>query len=298
VRKKTNNKKAKVGPKQPPEMPARKTVFELERRNILKEERILVEILAHGESAFDRIPLSVIEKNLTFWRQILYRRALRARNPDQREALRILKSLAEENATALLWLYRKQPELVRAYASLQKTWPFNVSVKNLARNRKLLDEMKVGTDCLRPTSKGKTFKSLWSEYAESIVKSFMYAQAVYTARRGEKPTITDGYAPISEFREISDERVKRIALLPLPLSAKGAKEAWWKEAKIAIEEFWNHNLSEYQRAMDQVDEKTVDVIRHGSTSKDSYVWNQIRDAFYDVLDRYVARQHLKAIDSE
>src|SRR5438270_12281004 len=120
--------------------------------------------------------------------------------------------------------------------------------------------MKVGTDCLLPTEKGKTFKSLWSEYAKSIVKSFMYARAVYHARRGDKPTITDGYAPISEFRNISDACVKRMAELPLPLRTDDAKEAWWKEAKLAIEDFWNHNSGEYQRAMDQVDEKSVTVI--------------------------------------
>jgi hypothetical protein len=296
VRKKTNHKKAKVGPTQPPEMPARKTVFELERCSSLTEERIIVEMLAHGESAFDRVPLSAIEKNLTFWRQVLYRRALRARNTDQREALRILKSLAEENATALLWVYGKQPELVRAYASLQKTWPFNVSVKNIARCRQLLDEMKVGTECLRPTAKGKTFKSLWSEYAENIVKSFMYARSVYNARRGDKPTITDRYAPVSEFREISDKRLKRIALLPLPLCTHHAKEAWWKESKIAIVDFWNHHSNEFQKAMAYA--KYVNVVQHGSTSEESYVLNQIRDTFYDLIDRYVAKEDLKAIDGE
>src|SRR5205807_8829809 len=121
------------------------------------------------------------------------------------------------------------------------------------------------------------------------VKSYMYARAVYNARRGDKPTITDGYAPISEFRNISDACVKRMAELPLPLRTDDAKEAWWKEAKLAIEDFWNHNSGEYQRAMDQVDEKSVTVIQYGSTSKQSYVFNQIRDTFYDVLDRYVAR---------
>jgi hypothetical protein len=277
-------------------MPARKTVFELERRNTLTDERIIVEILANAESAFDHIPLSEIENQLTGWRQILYRRALRAGNIDQLEALRILKSLAEENAAALLWLYGKQPELVCAYASLQKTWPFNVSVKNLDRSRELLDEMKVGTDCLRPTAKGKSFKSLWSEYAENIVKSFMYARTVYHARRGEKPTVTDGYVPISEFRKISDERLKQIAELPPHLRTDEAKEAWWRKARVEIVDFWNHNPSEFEKAMAVVDEKSVDVILHGRTSKQSYVLNQMRDKFYEVVDRYVARK--KGIDRE
>lgn len=268
-------------------MPARKTVFELERHTNLTEERIIVEMLAHGESAFDGIPLSEIERNLIFWFQLLYRRALRANRSDQVEALRILKSLTEQNADALRWVYGMQPKLIRAYASLQKTWPVNVSVKNLARCSKLLDEMKVGTDCLRPTAKGKTFKSLWSDYAESIVKSFRYAKAVYHARRGEKPTITDGYAPTSEFRNISDACLKQIAELPLPLRIN--KEAWWKKAKVAIEDFWNHNPSEYQKAMNQVDEKSVDVILKGITSKQSYVLNQIRDTFYDVIERAINR---------
>jgi len=297
MKKQTNIKKVKVQSGQPPSMPARKTVFELERHTNLTEERIIVEMLVHAESAFDSIPLSEIEKNLTLGRQILYRRALGAGNPDQLEALRILKSLAEENATALLWVYGKQPDLVRAYASFQKTWPVNVSVKNLPRCSKLLDELKVGTDCLRPTAKGKTFKSLWSDYAESIVKSFMYARAVYDARRGEKSTITDGYAPRSEFRKISDACLKQIAGLPLPLRIN--KEAWWKKAKVAIEDFWNHNPSEYQKAMNQIDEKSVDVVLKGITSKQSYVLNQIRDTFYAIVDRYVAGQDfLKGIERQ
>jgi hypothetical protein len=77
-----------------------------------------------------------------------------------------------------------------------------------------------------------------------------------------------------------------------------AKEAWWKEAKVAIEDFWNHNSSEYQRAMEEVDEKSVTVVKYGSTSKQSYVLNQIRDTFYDLVDRYVAREDLKGIDRE
>ena len=278
-------------------MPARKTVFELERHTNLTEERIIVGMLAHGESAFDGIPLSEIERNLISWFQLLYCRALRANRSDQVEALRILKSLTEQNADALLWVYGMQPELIRAYASLQKTWTFNVSVENLPRCKKLLDEMKVGTDCLRPSAKGKTFKSLWSDYTESIMKSFMYARAVYDARRGEKPTITDGYAPTSEFRNISDACLKRIAELPLPLRIN--KEAWWKKAKVTIEDFWNHNPSEFQKAMDQVDEKSVNVILKGGTSKQSYVLNQIRDTFYAIVDRYFARQDfLKGIERQ